>query len=35
MINNLIILGHGILIGFVICFMFEVINDIRNEGKDE
>jgi hypothetical protein len=35
MINNLIILGHGILIGFVICLMFTVINDIRNEGKDE
>lgn len=34
MINNLIVFGHGILIGFVICLMFELINDIRNEEKD-
>ena len=35
MINNLIIFGYGILIGFVICLMFTLINDIRNEEKDE
>ena len=35
MINNLIIFGHGILMGFVICLVIELINDIRNEGKDE
>jgi hypothetical protein len=34
MINNLIIFGNGILIGFAIC-LFTVINYIRNEGKDE
>lgn len=31
MINNLIIFGYGILMGFVICLVIEVINDIRNE----
>ena len=35
MINNFICFCYGLLIGYEICLVIEIINDIRNEGKDE